>query len=504
MSFRLSPFSNIGLTSSLLEHLIDEHETVALPEYDTYWQYYRNPTVDAGSFQQSATGPNGRTAQAKALPARLTQPSANGSPKEIVIVNEIAWRVETLADYMCAGGVRMISSAPDASRRDVLESVAAGVLNANGGTMMLQELSLLGSIYGHVDLLVQRHPSDMTASAAPTPSSNGPVDGEAHSQALEAARQFRFELIEAPRAIPILDPDDYTHLLGYILYYRKWDNVVDEPGFLERAARAAGIWRGSTLPERSTTAVVEIWSANHHQVYEGDSLVLDESNALGVVPIAHIQNLPQPYFYEGLSDVEPLISLQDELNIRLSDRANRITLQSFQMYLGKGIEGFGERPVGPGQMWMTDNPDASIEAFGGDSSCPDERQHLDDIRSAMDKISSVSPLAAGLLHTKVGTLSSENALRISLLGILSKTERRRQLYGRGLQQALALVLAWLDHEDILRTTPEERLLEPVWESPLPQDETRLLENALIKRELGVPTERILAELGYDTANESKE
>ena len=90
MSVRLSPFSNIALTSSLLEHLIDEHETVALPEYDTYWQYYRNPTVDAGSFQQSATGPNGRTAQAKALPARLTQPSANGSPKEIVIVNEIA------------------------------------------------------------------------------------------------------------------------------------------------------------------------------------------------------------------------------------------------------------------------------------------------------------------------------------------------------------------------------------------------------------------------------
>ena len=42
--------------------------------------------------------------------------------------------------------------------------------------------------------------------------------------------------------------------------------------------------------------------------------------------------------FEGLSDVEPLISLQDELNTRLCDRANRVTMQSFRMWLGKGID----------------------------------------------------------------------------------------------------------------------------------------------------------------------
>ena len=54
----------------------------------------------------------------------------------------------------------------------------------------------------------------------------------------------------------------------------------------------------------------------------------------------HIQNLPQPFFYAGQSEIEPLIALQDELNTRLSDRANRVTFQSFKMYLGKGIEHF--------------------------------------------------------------------------------------------------------------------------------------------------------------------
>ena len=42
------------------------------------------------------------------------------------------------------------------------------------------------------------------------------------------------------------------------------------------------------------------------------------------------------------------------------------------MYLGKGIEGFEDRPISPGRMWYTDNPDASIEEFGGEAEAPSE------------------------------------------------------------------------------------------------------------------------------------
>ena len=65
-----------------------------------------------------------------------------------------------------------------------------------------------------------------------------------------------------------------------------------------------------------------------------------------------------------------LIPLQDELNTRLSDRANRIAMQSFKMYLGKHIENFADLPVTPGRMWSTDNADADVIEFGGDSACP--------------------------------------------------------------------------------------------------------------------------------------
>src|SRR5690606_4574016 len=124
----------------------------------------------------------------------------------------------------------------------------------------------------------------------------------------------------------------------------------------------------------------------------------------GRVPVVHVQNVAQPYRYEGLSEVEPLIPLQDELNARLSDRASRVTMQSFKMYLVKGIEGFDAMPVGPGQIWCTENAQASIEAFGADASSPSEESHIKEIRDALDKTSGVPPLATGVVQGRVGNL----------------------------------------------------------------------------------------------------
>ena len=97
------------------------------------------------------------------------------------------------------------------------------------------------------------------------------------------------------------------------------------------------------------------------------------------------------------------MALQDELNTRLSDRANRVTLQSFKMYLGKGIEGFENRQVAPGRMWSTENPDAKIEEFGGDEGSPSEEAHLRNIRDALEKASGVGSVRFRRLLDAFGT-----------------------------------------------------------------------------------------------------
>src|SRR5262245_65053339 len=125
------------------------------------------------------------------------------------------------------------------------------------------------------------------------------------------------------------------------------------------------------------------------------------------------------------------------------------------MWLGKGIDGFLDRPIGPGQMWLTDNPDASIESFGGDADSPSERQHIEELREALDKASGVTPAAAGHIKARVGNLTSENALRISLMGTLAKIKRKRVTYGQGIQQLCELVLHALHVHGVHRTEPQD-------------------------------------------------
>jgi hypothetical protein len=248
---------------------------------------------------------------------------------------------------------------------------------------------------------------------------------------------------------------------------------------------------------RAAVTVTEITSASGWQRYEDKVLVGEGELPWGFLPVVHIQNVAQPYYYEGLSDVEPLIPLQDELNTRLSDRASRITFQSFKMYLGKGIEGFENKPVSPGRMWYTDNPDASIEEFGGDTGAASEELHIAEMREAMDKSSGVTPVVAGILKGKVGNLTSAVALRLTLMGTLSKNERKRFTYSEGLKKICRMALSMLDTAGVYKTSAEEREVEIIFPSPLPENLTEKLREAQMKKELGVSTEQVLRELGYE-------
>jgi hypothetical protein len=169
------------------------------------------------------------------------------------------------------------------------------------------------------------------------------------------------------------------------------------------------------------------------------------------------------------------------------------------MWLGKGIEGFTERVVGPGQMWVTDNTEASIEAFGGDADSPSERQHIEELREALDKASGVTPAAAGHIKARVGNLTSENALRISLMGTIAKIKRKRVTYGAGIKALCELILHALDVHGLYPTEARERHVEVSWMDPLPIDESRRIADAISKAQLGIPASVLRAELGYPDA-----
>lgn len=506
MAFELESFNDASVDAEYLGYLVDQESLDAAVHFNRLWDYFRNEMSPASGPAGDSLNANTRPycqAQEVGLPARITglaRTSSGGGEmtdvmrKEVVIENDIAWRIHTMVEFLFGKPITITSRAENYDTARQIERIIAEVLSANGGLSFLQEVSLLGSIYGFVDIVL-RTPADWPCppgqdgqQGAGLPGSNPSLE-----RALKAARSIFLETVEAPRVLPILDSDNYRRTRYWVQrYHRPLPALADEA----RPWLSFG-WAGRRDLQPAESEVVEILSDSWWQRYENRALVAEGANVLGLLPVVHIQNLAMPGTYEGASDVEPLIPLQDELNTRLSDRACRVTYQSFKMYLGKGIDDFLDRPVGPGQMWATNNRDATIEEFGRDEGSPSEDAHIEQIRQALDKVSGVTPLAAGLVRGSVGNLTSATALRVLLSGLVARTQRKRLAYGAGLDQLVRLILTLLDRTGIFRTAPSDREINIHWPDPLEEDQTQRLANARIKLELGVPRQRVLAELGYD-------
>lgn len=162
MTFRLEAFADVGLSQGLLRLLLAEHERRTRPRLDKLWSYYRNaPIGGAERSGSSITGqkPAPRLAQSCGLPARFSRRDASMDDRrpapEIVIENDIAWRIQAMVDFMFGKPVSIVSTAADESTRRQVERVLDAVWEASGGIALLQDLALLGHapLYGHADLL---------------------------------------------------------------------------------------------------------------------------------------------------------------------------------------------------------------------------------------------------------------------------------------------------------------------------------------------------------------
>ena len=387
---------------SALRQRIARLDRVEAPRLRRLWDYYRNPRVPASRFDDPSARPY-RQAQEWGLPSRITGDTSDAQVgrKEIVIENDIGWRVDAMVDFLFGQPIVIGSTLADESRRTRIDALIRAILARNGGIAFLQKLAVLGAVYGQVDVIVKyvgpaKAATIDTAQTPPQPACDGQMlgdravaaDGDEFEHDAKLASMIRFEIVEPTRAIPLLCAIDPAAVIAYAQHYRL-------PRISRPAARASrgSSWlealnvfkrdtdRRSDAPALDRTdrvEMLEIISPARWQRYEDGRLIAEGVNSLGRLPLVHVQNTAVPFEYGGASDVEPLMPLQDELNTRLSDRAYRITMRSIKMYLGKGIDDFLTTPVGPGKMFATDNVDASIQEFGGDTACPSEQLHVDE------------------------------------------------------------------------------------------------------------------------------
>ncbi len=486
------------------ELAIREHINWGLPRYEKMWAYYRNPIELVRQAGLAGDG-NGRgwyrSAQEIGLPARIVGRGSNlGSAmgvggergrREVVIENDIGWRVATMVDFMFGSPVRIESLAEDEKTKQAIEDVLEAVWERSGGISLMQDMATLGHVFGHVDLLVRVD-----------------EEGLVGSRVVDVPKWVSIEPIDARRGVAVMSANDYRDVDAFAVHVER--EVMVEGGHGRGNEKSKPQWNGFGMRKSKPVHVAKKTKQSVTEVFtkEGWARFVDGQRVdgdvwgvlVGRVPMVHVQNMSQPFVYSGIGEVESLVGLQDELNTRLSDRASRVTMQSFKMYLAKGIEGFGGSSVGPGMVWSTDNPDAMIESFGGDVSSPSEDAHIREIREAMDKISGVPPVAGGVVRAKLGNLSSANALRITLMSLIAKTQRKRVGYGRGIEQVSEMVLDVLNAAGVLKTDVVDRGVRVVWGALPVVDEASALAAGKAKVDLGVDAQVVLDELGFGDAD----
>jgi hypothetical protein len=548
MAYQLQNLNGTPIDAAQLRQRIDDLLQSQSQRHRRLWLYYRNPMLprSVDRDEQGSDRPY-RQAQEWGLPSRITGCRASVDPftgqavdgvarKEVVVENDIAWRIDTMVDFLFGKPFTICSNVADPRRCAQIESLINQIFEHNGGMLMFQQMALLGAIYGFIDVLVKFDPpADLTTNepamdGAPPSTGNDADelgDDSLPPQAESAPKQddstdrrtgthplsdallpriaqaIRLEVVEPARALPLLSQTDWREVSAYVQVYKickapKPSRTIAKSKWLARMISQLTPAR-SLVDDDDFSIVTEILMPGAWQRYEDESLIAQGGNSLGEIPLVHVQNVAVPFQYAGTSDVESLIPLQDELNTRLSDRANRITMQSFKMYLGKGIDNFTNLPVAPGRMWVTDNDAADVIEFGGDTENPSEDHHINEIREAMDKASSVTPIAAGAIRGRIGNLTSAAALRVTMMSLLAKTERKRTTYGQAICRMCELAMAWLDQAGLFPNSAEERKFQINWPGILPDSQMEQLREAQAKLNLGIAQSVVLRELGYDVS-----
>ena len=165
MGFDLHIFKDQQLGADYIEWLVDERSIDIQTHFTKLWEYYTNRMYDR---KVNEAGRCYLQAQEYGLPTRITGlvHSANAGVfgaravkevqrKEVVIENDIAWRINAAVDFSFGKPISFVSKSPDSQKRAEIESILKAVFEANGAIGFFQDMAVLGSVYGFVDCLVR-------------------------------------------------------------------------------------------------------------------------------------------------------------------------------------------------------------------------------------------------------------------------------------------------------------------------------------------------------------
>ena len=231
----------------------------------------------------------------------------------------------------------------------------------------------------------------------------------------------------------------------------------------------------------------EYWTKDEIKVYEDEKEIDSMKNPYNMIPYVQIKNLAVAGRTRGLSDLDDLIPLNMELNMKKSDCSEIIDYHSAPITLVYGAK-IGNLEKGANKVWGGLPKDSKVENLSLSGDLLASQSYISDTKTAMCEIGGVPETALGGASAISNT--SGVALQYMNAPLIDKTKTKRNLTKNGLQKVNKLILLISLMEGLIEKPEEISIAEFVRNTvtipdTLPKDTMLELTQIQLEMQLGL-------------------
>lgn len=247
-------------------------------------------------------------------------------------------------------------------------------------------------------------------------------------------------------------------------------------------------------PSKTRTIVYkQVWYRDRVEVYYGKDLAGTYVNKYGIIPFFHCKNLPLAGRNTGASDLDDLIPLNVELNLKSSDVSEIIDYHSAPVTVVYGAR-IGQLEKGANKVWGGLPKDGKVEnlELRGDLSA--STNYIKDLKQAMHEIAGI-PVGALGQESAISNTSGV-ALQVTMLPLIEKVQQKRALTAQCLSEVNKFIIKigleeGLIDADLTKWKKDDKYLkdiyqnEIIFEENLPKDKLVEIQAIQLEMKLGL-------------------
>jgi hypothetical protein len=199
---------------------------------------------------------------------------------------------------------------------------------------------------------------------------------------------------------------------------------------------------GLDVPEEQTAVVTEHWTAQEYSVKVKNTVLLEEANPYGFIPYVIFPNRSVPRSPWGESDLEDIMSLASELNVRTSVLSQLLQVSGNPPLVLENVEDAQGLRVGPGAVWsLPEGSKAYLLELLTSGGVDLHVQYLELLYKMLHDLTELPSSGFGRDHEGRLGQSSGVALELLLQPVVQRVNRKRRIWDEVLDRRNRMMLA---------------------------------------------------------------